>query len=112
MNLFDIDVLKKYQEVKDETTISSATNMLANDKKMNDLLFSFMKDESDKIKEVLIDAQTDIAKNRTKEMRIFISKFLLSLDKEDAKKVVKENLSSCEHLFNPLFEDISEKSTP
>jgi hypothetical protein len=99
MDIFDVDKIKKYVELNEESVMLKASNFVANDEKVKALALEFTKAHADEIKNL----QMEKLDEQYLEMSKFIVKILSTVNEEEGKKVIELELKSCQHIFNRVY---------
>lgn len=105
MEIFKVDEVKKYVEMKNERILDQVDSMITNDQKVQDMVKHVT---NEKIKEIQ-DFYLKEMGNRHIEMADVIIKILLNLEKDEAEKFIMENLKSSAHIFLPIIEGKKDK---
>ncbi len=100
MDIFKIDEVKKYVELKNERILMQVDQLIADDEKVFEMSKLAVNEKIDDIKKVYIEQMG----NQHKEMAEVIAEFLKMLEPHDRERFVKEKLNSTKHIFLPLIE--------
>jgi hypothetical protein len=102
IDIFNIEKVKEYVELKHETNLMKIDKLIADDKTINEAMRNITTEKVDEIKKVYID---QMGKQHF-EMTSVIVRVLKSIDEEERELFISEYLESCKHIFIPMLDDI------
>lgn len=107
MDIFKIDEVKKYVELKSERIMMSAENLVKNEADLEGVAMKVLNDNSDKILEVY--------KQQIKEEHIehikFIRNVLIQQKKDERKNLVIEFLPKTKHYYLDFLNDLDNENS-
>lgn len=102
IDIFNIEKVKEYVELKHETNLMKIDKLIADDKTINEIMRSVTAEKVDEIKKVYINQMG----SQHVEMTSVIVRVLKSIDKEERVPFINQYLESCKHIFIPMLDDI------
>lgn len=101
MEIFNIDEIKKYIQLKEDHASLLAANTILDNQKFNDALKAVTTNNL----EIAQAEYKEIKGIEHQEMIIFILKVLAKIPKEEREELINEGLPSCKHFFIPMIND-------
>ena len=95
MDIFKIDEVKKFVELKNETNMMNAAKFVADDEKVKSVVSDSIKELESKMKEVYFKQLTE----QNLEMLLVVVEFLKSLPEEEREEFVKNNLNVNQEVY-------------
>jgi hypothetical protein len=95
MDIFKIDEVKKYVEMKNELIIDRAVKMVKDEGKIDAKLEELVKGKADEITKLHMESLGD----QYDEMFDVVSSLLLSMNKEETENLINSKLSKSKHIF-------------
>ncbi len=105
MDIFKIDEVKKYVELKTERIMMSAENFLKEDGKLEGLAKKSVLDNSDKI----IEVYKQQIKDDQMELVAFVADILKQQPIEERNKILEHSLPKTERFFSKILADFDKK---
>ena len=102
MEIFKIDEVRKFVDLKTERVMMEAQGMVSNHENVKTAITEITNDKVEEIKKVYLEQMG----NQHYEMTHVIVGFLKQLSSEDRRRVVDEKLKNCKHYFDPILERI------
>ncbi|EMY3555056.1 hypothetical protein [Flavobacterium psychrophilum] len=107
MDIFDLNKIKEYVKVNEESAMLKASNFLADDEKVKGMALEFTKEHADLIKNL----QMEKLGAQYSEMSEVIAEFLKIIKPEDRERFITEKLESCKHIFIPILDKIDDNDS-
>ncbi len=105
MEIFSIDEVKKFVEMRNERVMDQATSMILNDEKIKKMSEDLVKKTTDPIKK----EYEKIIGEKYRELLELAFSVTIKIEKDKRKEFIQKHLSLNKHLILPLLEDYENK---
>ena len=102
MDIFKIDEVKKYVELKHESVMMQVDNLLANNSKIKDIATDVVKDKADILKDIYIKQMGDDHMELVK----FVIMSLKTFPQNERAGVIESHLPKTKRYFMKMLDDI------
>jgi hypothetical protein len=102
MDIFKIEEVRRFVDLKTERIMMEAESLVANDEKVTSAINDIVKEKVGEIQKVYGEQMGQ----QHLEMTAVIVGLLKKIRKEDREQLINEQLSSCKHIFLPMLNDI------
>lgn len=107
MDIFKIDEVKKYVELKHESVLMDVNSMLANDKKLREVAREIVMEKNDEIIEM---NKKQFGSDHNELIRFCVGT-LLNIPKEERQKFIDDGLPLTKRFIQPMIDDVENSKT-
>lgn len=104
MDIFKIDEVKKYVEMKNDRIMMQVEKIISDDEGIKKLMKEATTEKVDEIKEVYVNQMG----NQHIEMTNVLFQFVKMIDENDRERFINEKLNSVKHILIPMLDTIEE----